>query len=191
MEPVTATDSEVRPIPWRDAADLDECQVDDALRGWLEDGGSLTRRLRRLGGRRFRLDVVGEGWEEAGEEDLQLLACASGRVRVRRVRLAAGGSQLVYASTRMPPETLARHPWLGRLGRNPLGEALADRSDVRRTPFEFAEIPSLDPLLSEAINGIDIPPLKLWSRRSLFYIGDLPILVYEVFLPGLSGYGAD
>jgi chorismate--pyruvate lyase len=188
---MTATDSEHSPVPWREAAALDGCPLDNALRAWLEDGGSLTRRLRRIGGRRFRLEVLGEGWEEARDEDLRLLACSSGRVRVRRVRLSAGQSRLVYASTRMPPETLARHPWLGRLGNKPLGEALADRTDVRRTPFEFAEIPSVDPLLTEAVNGADIPPAKLWTRRSLFYIGELPILVYEVFLPGLSGYGRD
>ena len=60
-----------------------------------------------------------------------------------------------------------------------------------RTPFEFAEISSQDPLLFEAVNGTGIPPGKLWTRRSLFFIGELPILVYEVFLPGLSGYGTD
>jgi chorismate--pyruvate lyase len=191
MEPVTAIDSDSPPVPWRDAAALDGYPLDEALRCWLQDGGSLTRRLRRLGGRRFHLEVLGEGWEEARDEDLRLLGCSSGRIRVRRVRLSAGQSRLVYASTRMPPATLARHPWLGRLGNKPLGEALADRTDVRRTPFEFAEIPSVDPLLTAAVSGADIPPAKLWTRRSLFYIGQLPILVYEVFLPGLSGYGRD
>lgn len=191
MEPAKATQSEHPPIPWRGAADLVDCQVDDVLRAWLQDGGSLTRRLRRIGGRGFRLEVLAEGWEQAREEDMRLLACAPDRVRVRRVRLSAGGSQLVYASTRMPPETLARHPWLGRLGRKPLGEALADRTDVERTPFEFAEISSQDPLLREAVNGTGIAPGKLWTRRSLFFIGQLPILVYEVFLPGLPGYGQD
>ena len=191
MEPVTATDSDNPPVPWQEAGALDGYPLDDALRAWLQDGGSLTRRLRRLGGRRFRLEVLAEGWEEARNEDQRLLACSSGRVRVRRVRLSAGQSRLVYASTRIPPETLACHPWLGCLGNKPLGEALADRTDVRRTPFEFAEIPSIDPLLTEAVNGADIPPAKLWTRRSLFYIGELPILVYEVFLPGLSGYGRD
>ncbi len=191
MEPVKATQSEHPPIPWRGAADLADCQVDEILRAWLQDGGSLTRRLRRIGGRQFRLEVLAEGWEQAREEDMRLLSCTSGRVRVRRVRLSAGGSQLVYASTRMPPQTLARHPWLGRLGMKPLGEALANRTDVERTPFEFAEISSQDPLLCEAVTGTGISPGKLWTRRSLFFIGDLPILVYEVFLPDLSGYGTD
>ena len=160
-----------------------------AIRPWLEDDGSLTRRLRRLGGRDFRLEVLGEAWECAGPEDAAVLGSASGRVRVRRVRLSARGSHLVYACTRMPPETLARHPWLGRLGHKPLGEALADRSNVQRTPFEFARLPMDHALLRDAVRGIDVVATQLWGRRSRFLIGDCPILVYEVFLPGLAKFG--
>jgi chorismate-pyruvate lyase len=29
------------------------------------------------------------------------------------------------------------------------------------------------------------PPHRLWARRSLFYLGDAPLLVTEVFLPGI------
>ena len=89
MEPVKAAQSEHPPIPWRGAADLADCQVDEILRAWLQDGGSLTRRLRRIGGRQFRLEVLAEGWEQAREEDMRMLSCTSGRVRVRRVRLSA------------------------------------------------------------------------------------------------------
>lgn len=118
-----------------------------------------------------------------------MLASDSGRVRVRRVRLAADGVELVFACTRMPPETLARHPWLTQLGHKPLGEALADRSDVRRTPFEFARLSHGHVLLEDAVKGTDIAQENLWGRRSRFLIGDHPILVYEVFLPGLAGFG--
>lgn len=187
MEPIQATD---RPaVPWRTATNVADLPVDPRLQGWLADSGSLTRRLRRLGGRDFHLSVLGEGWERSGEEDLRMLGSPAGRVRVRRVRLTARGVHLVFACTRMPPETLARHPWLGRLGHKPLGEALADRTDVRRTPLEFALLPAGDPLLEDALQGTGILPGKLWSRRSRFLIGESPILVYEVFLPGLASFG--
>ncbi len=163
--------------------------VDPGLRGWLESDGSLTRRLQSLGGRDFQLEVVGERWEPSSPEDLLTLGSAGGRVRVRQVRLTARGTPLVFASTRMPPETLAHHPWLGQLGHKPLGEALADRADVQRTPFEFAMLPPGHPLMASALEGIDIQPGGLWCRRSRFVIGDSPILVYEVFMPGLASFG--
>lgn len=164
-------------------------EVDTAMRPWLESDGSLTRRLRRLGGRDFHLQVVGEGWELASREDARTLGSEAGRVRVRQVRLTARGIPLVFASTRMPPETLARHPWLGSLGPKPLGEALADRADVLRTPFEFAMLPPGHPLIAAALAGTDVVPGGLWCRRSRFVIGESPILVYEVFMPGLASFG--
>lgn len=187
MEPIHATD---RPaVSWQRTTAVVDLPADPGLRAWLSDSGSLTRRLRRLGGSDFHLSVLGEGWECSGEEDLRLLGSQAGRVRVRRVRIEALGVHLVFACTRMPPETLARHPWLGRLGHKPLGEALADRTDVRRTPFEFALLPADHWLLEAALEGTDLVPGQLWSRRSLFLIDDSPILVYEVFLPGLARFG--
>lgn len=163
--------------------------VDPGLRVWLEADGSLTRRLRRLGGRGFRLEVIGEGWEPSSSEDLRALGSASSRVRVRQVLLSASDTPLVFASTRMPPETLARHPWLGRLGPRPLGEALADRADVRRTPFEFAVLPADHPLMKAALGDARVVAGDLWCRRSRFVIGESPILVYEIFMPGLATFG--
>lgn len=163
--------------------------VERGLRVWLESDGSLTRRLRRLGGREFGLQVVGEGWQQSSAEDLLMLGSLAGRVRVRQVLLSAHEVPLVFASTRMPPETLARHPWLGRLGKNPLGEALADRPDVERTPFEFALLTSEHPLIAAIPAGATIMPGSLWCRRSRFVIGESPILVYEVFMPGLASFG--
>jgi chorismate--pyruvate lyase len=187
MDPVHVSKS--NGTSWQAADSLETLPTEAGTRGWLEDGGSLTRRLRRLGGHGFRLQVLTEGWESATAEDIRMLESDSGRVRVRRVRLAADGVELVFACTRMPPETLARHPWLARLGHKPLGEALADRSDVRRTPFEFARLSQGQILLEDALSGTDIVPESLWGRRSRFLIGDHPILVYEVFLPGLAGFG--
>ena len=187
MELVRATDDPS--ALWRPAELIPELPDDRDLRQWLEDSGSLTRRLRRLGGKGFCLDVVGETWEPSGDEDLQMLGSAASRVRVRKVRLNAQGLRLFYICTRMPPETLARHPWLGRLGHKPLGEALADRTDVTRTFFEFAALPPGHPLVRDAIGGTGIVSGALWGRRSRFLIGESPILVYEVFLPGLASLG--
>jgi chorismate--pyruvate lyase len=187
MEPVHVTKRP--PTLWQAADSIDDLYGEPAIRQWLEDSGSLTRRLRRLGGRDFHLEVLGESWVRSGGDDLSMLGSAASRVRVRRVRLAARGIHLVFACTRMPPETLARHPWLGRLGQKPLGEALADRTDVVRRPFEFAVLPVGHQLLRDALHGTDIMPGKLWGRRSLFLIGESPILVYEVFLPGLASFG--
>lgn len=187
MESVHAT--KTADASWETFDTVRELHGDAKLREWLEHSGSLTRRLRRIGGRDLNLEVLGEDWEQSADEDVSLLGSAAGRVRVRKVRISSRGTPLVFACTRMPPETLARHPWLGRLGHKPLGEALADRTDVKRTPFEFAVLPDNHPLVGDALERTDISPGKMWSRRSLFLISESPILVYEIFLPGLASLG--
>ncbi len=161
-----------------------------SLRNWLLERGSLTRRIRDSSDR-FALELLGEALEPADAEDLCLLECSDDRLHVRRVCLSGHGVRLVFASTLVPPATLARHPWLTQLGEQPLGEALADQAAVTRTPFEYTSIDERDPLFAAALEGTDIAPEALWARRSRFLVGDDAILVYEVFLPGLARVGHD
>lgn len=161
-----------------------------SLRGWLLERGSLTARIRG-GGDGFALELLREALEPADAEDLRLLDCNDDRLHVRRVRLSGRGVRLIFASTLVPPATLARHPWLAQLGERPLGEALADQTAVTRTPFEYTRIGERDPLFAAALEGTDIAPETLWARRSRFLVGDDAILVYEVFLPGLARVGTD
>lgn len=188
----TATEEQrrARPLRWISAQDLTGLTDDQALLGWLSDRGSLTGRIRRLGGPGFALEVLAETVEPMTDEDRGQFGCATPELYVRRVRMSCNGVRLVFATTRVPPPTLERHQWLGRLRDRPLGEALADRDDVTRTPFEYAWVEDGDTLHADALSGTDIAPLGLWARRSRFLIQHDPILVYEVFLPGLSQFGS-
>jgi len=158
------------------------------LRSWLLESGSLTARIRRSR-EHFALELLGETVEPADPEDLRLLGSTDSSLHVRRVRLSSHGVHLVFACTLIPPQTLARHQWLANLGSQPLGDALAGQQQVSRTPFEFASIDQLDPLFADAVQGTDIAPDTLWARRSRFAVQDDPILVYEVFLPGVAHPG--
>jgi chorismate--pyruvate lyase len=189
MEPIEAHSANVLP-DWRAPTQADALPDDPVLREWLQDRGSLTRRLREAGKRDFSLSVLGETMEVASEEDRRLLDSKERHVRVRRVRLGCDAIELVFACTLMPHSTLLRHPWLKELGDQPLGEALADRDSVERTDFEYAWIAPGHPLLSNALPVTDATSGGLWARRSRFLVDGSPILVYEVFLPGLSRIGA-
>lgn len=179
-----------RAIRWRSAEESGDLPDDPVLSGWLHDHGSLTGRIRRWGGAGFSLEVLSEGFEPATAEDRRHLDCRDLELYVRRVRMSCAGIRLVFASTRVPRRTLAGHPWLARLRHRPLGEALADRSNISRTPFEYAWVDSGNALHAEALAGSDIAPPGLWARRSRFLIERDPILVYEVFLPDLTRFGS-
>lgn len=157
---------------------------DAALRGWLEDTGSLTSRLRAACGPGFRLELLGEALEPVPADARSLLDDA--QVRARRVRMFCGDSLCVCATTLIPGITLAGNPWLAALGDRPLGDALLERGGIQRSPFDFARGNTAHPLFAPALEGTDIRPALVWTRRSRFDLGAGPLLVYEIFLPGLT-----
>lgn len=174
---------------WRPAGEMGALPDDAVLASWLTNAGSLTQRLRGRGQDSFELDVIGEGHEPATAHDRQLLGTDDSELYVRRVRLCVAGQLLVHACTLAPAATLARQPWLGRLGGRPLGEALATHSGVCRTDFEYASIDADRPPRTTTLEYLDVEPPGLWGRRSLFLVEDAPILVYEFFLPALAAFG--
>jgi chorismate--pyruvate lyase len=190
-------DNPAKPLPespearlvWRRANETGALPDDPGLRSLLEDPGSLTASLRRNCGDGFELELVSEGIEAASVEDRALLGTGSGRVHVRRVSMRCGSRIWVCAGTLVPPETLAGAPWLESLGSTPLGDALEARGELRRLAFEFARADSTHPAFAPALAGADIRPAAVWARRSVFTLDAGPILVYELFLPGIGGCG--
>ena len=157
---------------------------DAGLRGWLQDSGSLTSRLRAGCEGSFRLELLGEAAEPMPLDARTLLEGAA--ARVRRVRLFCGDNLCVCATTFIPDETLAGEAWLAELGDRPLGDALLERGGIQRSPFEFTRANPAHPLFSPALDGLDIRPAWAWARRSRFRLAAGPLLIYEMFLPGLT-----
>ena len=74
---------------------------------------------------------------------------------------------------------------VGTLGTRPLAMALFADPLVARGEFEFARLDSRHPLWKRASELLGRAMPVLWARRSLFHRHDRPLMVTEVFLPGL------
>lgn len=176
------------PLAWLPADGPGALPEDPGLRGWLQDAGSLTSRLRGACGEGFRLELLGEATEPVPGDARALLR--KGLARARRVRMFCGESLCVCATTFIPGITLAGDPWLTALGDRPLGDALLERGGIQRSPFEFTRANPAHPLFSPALDGVDIRPAWVWARRSRFRLVSGPLLIYEMFLPGLTRCGS-
>ena len=155
-----------------------------ALRGWLDEPGSLTRRLRGLAGEAFSVRVVAEYWGRAWPDERQRLGCPGQQWHwIREVRLGRGDQPLVYARSVIPRSSL-RGPLrrMRSLGRQPLGALLFGRYPVVRGAIEVAPLTSASRLGARAL-AEGAPPC--WARRSVFVITGRPLLVTEVFLQPL------
>jgi chorismate--pyruvate lyase len=160
------------PHLWLPGHALNCYEGDVELRSWLLTPGLLTERVREATAGAFRMNVLSER-SEAGDH-------------IREIELCCAGRAWIYAQTRVPATTLAAQPWLGCIGRTPLGEALAAHGAVRRSEFEYARLYDDVDIVRDALARRGLPSQALWVRRSTFAIGPHALTLREVFLPDIG-----
>jgi chorismate--pyruvate lyase len=153
---------------------------------WLRDHGSLTRRIQQRCtqfGVRNLCDCL---MLPAHDETALLGLSPRQKIYTREVFLLADKQPVVFAHSVVAPQHL-RGAWqsLQHLGNRPLAALLFAHPLVQRAPLHYRTLKPNHPLYRRASVTLDTPPLKLLARRSLFTLHGAPLLVTEVFLPGI------
>lgn len=160
------------------------CKSDLAV--WLRDRGSLTRRIQQRC-KNFEMRGLSCGLARVSTDESALLGITQHQFAyTREVFLFADGQPVVFAHSAFAPRHL-RGAWeaIRTLGSRPLGALLFAHPLVGRNPLRYKSLRNTHPLYRGAVKLLRYPPLGLWARRSLFYLHDAPLLVTEVFLPGI------
>lgn len=155
-------------------------------RPWLIDRGSLTQRIADRCAA-LRVDVAFQGLRRPTRDEAFLFADGGrSRVLVREVYLVCDGTPVVFAHSVTRPRDL-RGTWraLAGLGSRSLGSRLFTDPRVRRCPLHQKRITARHELYARAVARAPRVGPSLWARRSLFVLHNSPILVTEVFLPGI------
>jgi chorismate lyase len=156
------------------------------LAPWLRDPGSLTQRIQQRC-TNFAVRGVRSGLARIALDETALLSVAPRQLAwSREVFLYADDQPMVFAHSALAREHL-RGAWsaVRTLGSNPLGALLFAHPLVERKPLHYQALRNTHPLYQRAASVLSDPPHRLWARRSLFYLHDAPLLVTEVFLPGI------
>ncbi|MDH5389355.1 MAG: chorismate lyase [Gammaproteobacteria bacterium] len=168
---------------WYRRRQLSSNQLPSNERSWLFDASSLTARLIRYSSGDFRVVLLSQEIMRPEINEAKALNMAYHRFAlIRQVHLCFGNQIMVYARTVIPLSTLtgAQRSY-GNLGSRPLGAMLfADRS-MRREEVMVTKL-SPDNDLYKKTGAQDGP---IWGRRSVFYVGEKPLLVSEYYLPEL------
>jgi chorismate--pyruvate lyase len=157
-----------------------------AYRPWLVDVGSLTQRLQARC-QTFAVTHVTQYWGHPQPDEAAVLGMRrQERALLREVRLCCDGVPVVFARSVLPRRSL-RGEWrkLGQLGARPLGAALFANPSVTRTPLAFRKLLPRHASYRRATAALSCRPPSLWGRRSVFMLHHAPILVTEIFLPGV------
>lgn len=173
-------------VEWLPAERLGQFSLDPHLRPWLIGQGVLTSRLRAACAQRFAFRMV-EQWTTLLEPPLQqALRTRDAAGLFREVEMRNGEALWVYAQSLFPDSTLTAHPWLAELGDSALGETLNDLSGVERSSYEFAWLPAEVPLAGRALQRAACGEPGVWARRARLSLRGAPLLVQELFLPGMG-----
>lgn len=157
-----------------------------AYRPWLTDRGSLTQRIIERCPR-FNMRLVFQGLRTPTRDEAFLFADGGrSQVLVREVYLCCGDAPVVFAHSVARPRDV-RGPWkaLTGLGSRSLGSRLFTDPRVERRPLRQKKLNRGHELHALALSGAPDAGGALWARRSLFMLHESPILVTEVFLPGI------
>lgn len=107
---------------------------------------------------------------------------------LREVFLYCGEERVVYARSVIPLQTLTgKHRRLARLGNRPLGGFLFSCTDMSRDEIQLAVLYKGDSVYRRAMPDYVTPVSEIWGRRSVFRLSGKPLLVAEIFLPGIMG----
>lgn len=161
--------------------------ISPQIRFWLQDRGSLTRRIQERC-TRFYVEPVFQQLTRVYEDEwIQMKLRRDELAMVREVYLYCCDKPVVFAHSVIPRQGL-RGAWraLSSLGNRSLGSMLFKNPKIKRTPLEFKKVSSGHFLYDRAVTRLAVLPADLWARRSLFTLQDQSILVTEVFLPGIS-----
>ncbi len=175
-----------RPQHWKPEGLIKRITDDSAIQSWLSTKGSLTARLRQQCPE-LKVQILSERLEVPLHNELLALQMqANEQAWVRCVLLQCEQQNWVYART-VIPNLNAQNPWesLQKLGDKPLGEVLFEMPTIQRTPFAFAKLPLQSwPYLKPSL-AKDQHSKPSFARRSVFLQQQAPLLLTEVFLPGL------
>lgn len=157
------------------------------LHPWLSDPGSLTARIVAHCDK-FQVRVLGEQRALPLADERTLIGLPPGRhAWTREVLLLADGVPVVFAHSVLAPGDLNGAWHMAQaIGSRPLGAALFADPSICRGPLSAARLAPQHPLHRHACKALGEPLPTLWARRSRFCRLGRPLLVTEVFLPGIE-----
>ncbi len=170
------------PLAWYPAL----TSVSYRQRNWLQDRGSLTRRIQDRCAR-FCVKPVFQSLSRVYGDELDVMGLRHSELAmVREVYLYCGDTPVVFAHSVVAHKNL-RGAWRGLsgLGNKSLGTVLFTNPKIKRTTLEFKKVSSGHFLYNRACARLQTRPSNLWARRSLFALHGQSILVTEVFLPSI------
>ncbi len=174
-------------INWLNKAKAETELGTNILKDVLFYDGSLTRYLQSRCKSDISLEIISESWNAPFQSECGILNIDKNQVSLVRLSwLKSDTEKLIFARTIIPKPThdlIAEQ--LSALGDRPLGELLFSETSGYRATMQYAKISSACEWLNQ-VTELQQVMTEFWTRQSIFFIKDRPLLILELFLPQIE-----
>lgn len=159
---------------------------------WLTSTDSLTERLRQSSNRTASMQLLRAEWSNALDEEKELFAPFpaenAGRFWLREIIHVYQQQPWIWGRVIIPEKTLQITKLDGQ-SPQPIGDVLFNDPHTTRDQLSLARL-SPQHLYYQKVqsNFLAQAELPLWSRRSIIWFKQQPLLIAEVFLPEFFNY---
>ena len=170
---------------WSSEQSLDHSML---LYPWLTDAGSFMQRLRDHGVHDAKIHVLRQAWDRPLLDERRELKLDPHRYAlIREVFIHSDETIWMYARTIIPHFTLTgREQRYKFLKDRALGSLLFKDPKMTRGTFEFMRLTPEIAWQQSNVLDMKLKRDPVWARRSLFFLGEKPLLLAEFFLPPLE-----
>lgn len=154
-----------------------------SVQSWIYETHSLTRRLKKVYGQSFAIEILFHSRRSAYLSECKLLKLPHQRHNlIREVLLHADGEPLILARTILPEKTIkiAKRN-LSHLGTRPLGEVIFTYPKLERRVLNISHVKKKQ-WTTQLIDKVNIQQ-EIWGRQTVYAIHNCPLLVSEFFMP--------
>ncbi len=162
---------------WRSCRRYFNLNLSLQWRKWLLNRGSLTKRLEGLCGSGFHIRCLHQGWARPLPSETKSLKLHNGQwTIVRESLLLHNNTPLLYGRSIIPAQVLRGKKQLFRtLGNQSIGNLIFSDPMMHQGEMEIAKV-------NFSLADVE----SIWARRTVFLLGQSPLLVTEFFLPVIS-----
>lgn len=179
---------------------VEEVQADNHIHPWLCKPYVISKAMKQCC-ENFSLQLLEQKPGQTFTDEREWLNCSEEITLVRKVFLKGDEVPWSFGRVVVPSNTYQQFKTtFDELGGKLIGEDLLyGNPDTSRSKFQFIRLSPQQPLYQDLLGHLkkQLPshihypnPLlhHLWGRRSIFSIGEFPLLVTEIYLPWVAQY---
>ena len=151
----------------------------------ISHNNSLTKKLKDITNSEMEFHFLNADWGQAYPDEAKKIGLSATEATwIRHIEMRYQNTLWTIGRVLIPKTSLqAGDLDFTNLGAQSIGDVLFQDTNLKRSAFEFLQLPDGHPYLEHFKIAHDNTNADIWARRSVIYFHQKPLLIVELFLP--------